>query len=298
MAVRNTHLLSIVLLVSMGTTTPAASRAAAVDIAYLAWIGGFWQVWVMDEKGNNRKQITRTESDKTRVSWFPEDGRLLVNDNDGRVLEIDATIGRETVIPLEQTPVLDAVVSPDGRQIAYSFSTAIDGNDLWVANRDGSGVHKLVKQAALQHEPAWSPDGAYLYFLSGDGGQAHDIWRVRLADQATEQLTVGELYHFDIAVARNGTLAYSSNRDGNYELYLQALGEMPQRSPERLTNDAALDARPCFSPNGRALVFESTRSGTPQIWIMDLRTKGAQQLTKHELGARAPAWRTTTERPP
>lgn len=275
---------------------PITMWAAQAEIAYLAWTEGFWQVWVIDERGGDRTQITRSASDKTRVSWFPDGNRVLVNGNDGKVLEVDTGTGREIAIPLEQAPILDAIVSPDGRQIAYSFSTAIDGNDIWIVNRDGSGVHKLVKQAALQHEPAWSADGAFVYFLSGDGGQAHDIWRVRLTDQTSEQLTVGALYHFDVAVAPDGTLAYSSNRDGNYELYLQAIGETPRRSPERLTNDPALDARPSFSPNGQALVFESTRSGAPQIWLMDLRSRKVRQLTNHELGARAPAWCSNGER--
>jgi TolB protein len=270
-----------------------AARDAPAELAYLAWTDGYWQVWVMDAAGQGQRQITRSPSDKTRVSWYPDGQRVLVSAQDGKVHEVVLASGQESTIALEQEPILDAVLSPSGQTIAYSFSTAIDGNDLWLANVDGSAARKLAKQAALQHEPAWAPDGSAVYFLSGDGGQAHDIWRVDIEGANTVQLTVGDLYHFDVAVAEDGALAYSGNRDGNYELYLQrAVGPA-----QRLTDDPALDARPTFAPEGGRIAFESTRSGSPQLWLMDLRSGRLTQLTAHPDGARAPAWLHRGRRP-
>ncbi len=286
MGIDVTHSLSACVLACVGAVAPPALSAPSADLAYLAYTDNFWQVWVADERGKRARQVTRTPSDKTRVSWFPDGRRLLASAQDGKVHAVDIASGEETAIVLEQGPVLDAVLSPDGQRLAYSFSTAMDGNDIWIANVDGSGPRKIAKQAALQHEPAWAPDGSALYYLSGDGGQAHDIWRLQLSDQATEQVTVGQLYHFDVAVGPDGSIAYSSNRDGNYEIYLQPRGA----TARRLTNDPALDARPAFSPDGKRIAFESTRSGEPQVWILDLSRGSAQQVTRQKGGARAPAW--------
>lgn len=261
------------------------SPLQAAELAYLAVTHGYWEVWTANADGGKARQVTKSKNDKARVSWLPDGVSLLVSCNDGRVLVVDLQ-GNEKQIALNQFPVTDAVASLDGKQLAFSFSTAIDGNDIWITNLDGSGAERAVRMASLQHEPVWSPDGRSLYFLSGDGGQAHDIWRMTLDGRSTEQLTVGNLYHFDIAVSKTGDLAFSSNRSGNYELYLQR----PSKDAEALTNDPALDGHPAFSPDGTQLVFESTRDGASNLWRLDLKSKSLKQITRHRDGARAPAW--------
>jgi TolB protein len=255
------------------------------ELAYLAVTDGYWEMWLAQADGKQARQLTRSKSDKTRVSWYPDGSALLANCNDGRVVRVDLE-GRETRISLQQQPVIDAVISPDGRSLAYSFSSARDGNDIWIANSDGSNAQKVARMQTLQHEPVWSADGAHIYFLSGDGGQAHDIWRVAPGGGDAEQLTVGSLYHFDIAVSGSGVLAFSSNRSGNYEIYLQR----QNAKAEQLTNDPALDARPTFAPDGAAVIFESSRGGVLNLWHVDVGTRELRQITRHTEGARAPAW--------
>ncbi|MFZ5722123.1 MAG: TolB family protein, partial [Pseudomonadota bacterium] len=139
----------------------------------------------------------------------------------------------------------------------------------------------------LQHEPAWSPDGKTIYFLSGKGGQTHDIWQVDVATGSTAQRTVNALYHFDLAAREDGAVAYSGNQGGHYDLWL-----LPAKgNPERLTDDAALDARPAWSPDGRSLVFESMREGVvADLWRIDVTSRQAQRLTRMPGGARMPVW--------
>ena len=262
-----------------------ADSAAEPELAYIAYTKGYWEAWVARADGSGARQVTRSGNDKTRVSWYPDGKSLLASCNDGTLVRVDLN-GSETKISLEQFPVVDAALSPDGKYIAYSFSTAIDGNDLWVARSDGTAAEKIVRMTKLQHEPAWTPDGSQIYFLSGDGGQGHDIWKVALTGRQTEQITVGALYHFDVAVSETGALAFSSNRSGNYEIYLQP----PGGKPEALTDDPALDGRPAFSPDGSQLVFESTRGGQLNLWRIDLKSRELKQVTKLADGARAPAW--------
>jgi Tol biopolymer transport system component len=267
------------------TAAARADSAVQPDLAYLSFTKGYWEVWASRADGSEARQLTRSGNDKTRVSWYPDGKALLASCNDGTLLRVDLG-GKETRIKLEQFPVVDAVLSPDGKHIAYSFSTAIDGNDLWIARSDGTAAEKVVRMASLQHEPAWTLDATQIYFLSGDGGQGHDIWRVALDGRQTEQITVGSLYHFDVAVSASGALAYSGNRSGNYEVYFQS----PGGKPEALTDDPALDGRPAFSPDGTQLVFESTRGGQLNLWRIDLKTRELKQITHREDGARAPAW--------
>ncbi len=67
----------------------------------------------------------------------------------------------------------DLVVSPDGKKIAFEWSVrrANDTDDLhiWVANIDGSGLHRLTEVQELNDplsysygRPTWSPDGKWI----------------------------------------------------------------------------------------------------------------------------------------
>jgi TolB protein len=57
----------------------------------------------------------------------------------------------------------------------------------------------------------------------------------------------------------------------------------------QLTHDAHRNEHPYWSPDGRHLVFESTRSGTRQIWTMLADGKEPRQLTREGQNW-GPAW--------
>lgn len=56
-------------------------------------------------------------------------------------------------------------VSPDGRRIAFQ-SNRSGTWQLWIMNRDGSGLRRLTHSAANDRTPDWSPDGTRLLFTS------------------------------------------------------------------------------------------------------------------------------------
>lgn len=269
---------------------PLSASASTNEIAFLSYTDGYWQVWTMDAKGNKTHQVTKTAYDKSRISWFPDGKHVLVMGSQGTIVRVDIGSGKETPIKLSLTNVFDAVVSPNGKWIAASINTAggVDNNDIWVAKADGSQLKRLARIKGLQHDPAWSQNNHWIYFHSGEGGQNHDIWRMSRDGKRKEQITVGQIYNFDVAVGEKGHIAFSSNRSGNYELYIKN----KKRKARQLTHDPALDGRPSWSPNAKFIVFESTRNGgVPNIWKLSTRGGKPEQLTKRKQGARAPVWR-------
>lgn len=269
----------------------AGCRAEPVDapIAFLGQRGGLWQVWMIETRGAEPKPVSSEQEDVIRLSWFPDGRDMLLNLQDGSLVRLNTATGAAHKIEFPVQGVADAVIAPDGRRIAYSVSMVDSGdrNDIWTFDLTTRKSQKLTNMPGLQHNPVWSADGKSIYFLSASNPQSHDLWRVDATTGSSEQLTVNALYHFDPAVREDGRIAYSGNSGGDYDLWTLK----PGNTPERLTEDAALDAHPSWSPDGKALVLESTREGgISQLWRIDPKSRQLTRLTDFKGGARMPAW--------
>ncbi len=267
--------------------------SAEEDVAYLARTDHYWQVWLIDSDTQKKRQLTRSTYDKNTVSWYPDGKHLLVNGNQGELVKVAIDTGKETAFELPDMGFYDARLSPDGKRIAYSYTTrgATDGNDIWTVDLNTRKTQRLTPMKWLQHEPAWSPDGQFLYFLSGNGGQVHDIWQIDMNNNSQQQLTVGQLYNFDVSVNKHNELVFSSNRSGNYELWWMDPKQQGDKRFKQLTNHPGFDASPSWSPDASHIVFESTREGKQNLWLYSLKDKSVSRLTSHPVGARKPVWK-------
>ena len=75
----------------------------------------------------------------------------------------------------------------------------------------------------------------------------------------------------------NGKIAFTSARTGSYDIYtMNADGT----GVTNLTNDAAIDLLPAWSPDGKRIAFTSNRGGgTGNIWVMNADGGGMMQVT-------------------
>jgi Tol biopolymer transport system component len=84
-------------------------------------------------------------------------------------------------------------------------------------------------------------------------------------------------------------LAFSSDRDGNYEIYVLDL-TVSGATPVRLTTATGEDVGPSWSPDGSSIAFTSHRDGNAEIYIMT--ATGAQQtnFTNRPVDDFEPSW--------
>jgi Tol biopolymer transport system component len=71
---------------------------------------------------------------------------------------------------------------------------------------------------------------------------------------------------------------YSSIQPANWDLYVF---DHPAATPRQLTTDPGLNYNPAISPDGRWIAFTSERSGSPDLYALDLQNPAVpRQLTK------------------
>ena len=97
-------------------------------------------------------------------------------------------------------------------------------------------------------------------------------------------------------VDAQGQIAFSSDRDGNTEIYVM---DINGKNQHRLTNNRHDDWSPSWSPDGKRIVFVSDRDGhvhaihgwsTAEIYVMDADGGNPQNLTDNPADDGFPSW--------
>jgi TolB protein len=58
----------------------------------------------------------------------------------------------------------------------------------------------------------------------------------------------------------------------------------------RLTQSSSIDTAPCYSPDGRSIVFESDRQGSQQLFVMNTDGSGQRRMTFGDGSYSTPVW--------
>ncbi len=82
-------------------------------------------------------------------------------------------------------------------------------------------------------------------------------------------------------------LAYTSEvgGDGQFQIFVR---NMVDGTVKQVTSEG-VNQQPSWAPDGRHIVFESDRTGQPQLHVLDLETNVTRQLTVSR-GSKLPAW--------
>jgi Tol biopolymer transport system component len=136
-----------------------------------------------------------------------------------------------------------------------------------------------------------------VYFSSPRGGGLN-IWRLAVTaegrpDGLLEQVTTGAGQDVEAAFSGGGArLAFAILRQNAdlWRLPLTAETSLASGPPERLVSTTREDSRGAFSPDGRALAFNSDRAGDMNIWLRSLADGSERALTSGPGGDFQPSW--------
>ena len=171
--------------------------------------------------------------------------------------------------------------SPDGESIAFVRKMGFGVNDVWIQPIARSEANRLTYKSYVSCKgPTWTSDGQVIVFSAAVTGVYPTIWRAWIAGGAPEPLQALGQNVGPPSISRNRILYAQSSGRGISIWRLPGLKiPIPNRTPVRLIASGGDDTSPRFSPDGTRIAFESTRSGTNQIWVCASDGSGPAQLT-------------------
>ena len=150
-------------------------------------------------------QESRATRDVLPNYAFTPDGKELIANYSGKINRIQVATGESQVIPfsahvsldmgpqlkfasrVEEGPVRarliqEPVPSPDGKRVAFSALT-----HLYIMDLPGGKPGRIGTGAIREYEPAWSPDGEWLAYVTWSSNAGGQLWKWRTNGQFPPQ---------------------------------------------------------------------------------------------------------------
>ncbi len=184
--------------------------------------------------------------------------------------------------------------APDGERIA--FRSERSGGGIFVMGATGESARKV---SSIGYYPDWSPDSKEIVFSSmfvTDPSSRGANCKLYAVNVATNQSSPPR----EIDAGRDAVQPRWSPQ--GWRIAYWAKDEAAQRdiwtvSPRggdavRVTNDAAVDWNPVWSPDGKFIYFISNRKGAPSLWRVPVDEASGRALGEPEpiIGPLAQSW--------
>ena len=174
--------------------------------------------------------------------------------------------------------------SPDGAYIA--FRSERDGGGVFVMGASGESVRRLSERGPAYH-PAWSPDSQEVIYTEEQVSDPRDrnvtphrLWAVNTKTLQKRLISTNDVLQPHWSPHGHRLAYWASDLSSQRDIWtMRPTGE----DAVQVTNDAATDWNPVWSPDGKHLYFASDRSGGMQLWRVAIDERTGLTLSAPEL---------------
>ena len=241
--------------------------------------------------GLERKLLTSNGSffDDSSMDWSP-DGKYLAYVERGSswsgiiyLLAVDNPKDKRP-LTISGGPAQDfwPRFSPDGQTLAFIRSA--DVRDIFLVRTAGGEPKRLTFDDTFIYGLDWTPDGAYIVFLSVRLGGTPRLWKVLASGGQPEPLSMPPGVVEEPSLSRDGRRLAYTQREWNENIWRYELPRTTGQSapPTKLIASTGMNSDPQYSPDGKRIAFQSSRSGSLEIWVCDSDGSNPRQLTFFE----------------
>lgn len=257
-------------------------------------------LFMMDYDGFGPKRVTSDPKLSLMPNWSPDRRSVVYTTyrrNNQEIVWLELGQGNRRILVPPETLNITPALSPNGRVLAYASakdSSKKGNSDIFRLDLITEKNTRLTKRTSAELSPTWSPNGRELAFTSDRTGRPQ-IYIMRADGKKVRRLTFDGRY--------NAAPAWSPR--GDWIAYVCRIPKegfkLCRISPDgkrrfRITSGppGEIDDSPSWAPDGRHLVFSSTRgrgsNKQSHIYMIHYDGAGLEQLTKGGIHHSSPAW--------
>jgi len=168
-----------------------------------------------------------------------------------------------------------AQFSPDGRTLASACMVDFGLGELFVQAWPSGTPRKILDVKGELEGLTWSQDGQSVIYSLGT-----DLWRIPAHGGQPERLWFAQ-GATSPSVARVGSRLAFTRIEQSIDLWRVSIqtNSGQAATPFRLAPSDLSQQDPRYSPDGKQIAFESTRSGTQEVWVCDADGSHLLQIT-------------------
>jgi len=261
------------------------------------WLLDTWLLNVATGKATNVTAVERVSHYNVGLFFWPNDPQRLgfnpLINGESRPFSMNLDGTNKTDVSKQSGFTYGYSASPDGKRIAYH-----QDYQVYLADADGTNTKKIETGNMFNFAPKWSPDGKWVEFVSGVRDNCHPyIVRSdgtgmrKLADRGGYQ---GWIPFLDVPDYHEGTSDVPSwSPDSKWLYYTAKVGEAVELMRTSLDGKTAqlthskpgvLHYHPSLSPDGKLIMFGSTRDGVRQLWVACVDGSKPRKITSLSKG--------------
>jgi Tol biopolymer transport system component/DNA-binding winged helix-turn-helix (wHTH) protein len=229
-----------------------------------------------------------------RLSWSPDEKLLAFSDRTSSneptsiyLLSLDSLSTRRVTspgLPGDYNPVF----SPDGRTLAFNRGSQ-GVTSIYTMPVAGGQERRLITGSQFGWGLAWTSDGRDIIFgRAGWLAKFGWLWKVSARGGEPQRLQLGQ--EGTEPFIRGSRLVYA-RQVSNLNIWRKQLDSKHSSLPaDRFLSSTAIESGPQYSPDGSSIAFESTRSGSYEIWMCRSDGTNLVQLTHFNNVTGTPRW--------
>ena len=249
---------------------------------------GSHEIASVDMDGGRTSVLTKMNSDCLMPAYSPSGGEIaftsylrenpdlwIVSAGGGRARRTSKQTGLNT----------GATWSPDGGSIVLTLSFEGNAELYRISPTDGSIKGRLTNNPAIDSSPTFSPDGSQVAFVSNRQGSPQ-IFVAASSGGGAKRVTYQG--HYNQTPRWNPDpkkpfIAFTGRDErGVFDVFYL---DLKSQQVTRITQNKGSNMDPAWSPDGRLLVYASSRGG---LFIYNPETRHEVQITRG--GAASPSW--------